>query len=228
VIIAGTMKLNIFVIVVSVSVGLLSSGRLRADNAGIAAVQPSTTGTEVETLVCIRHGEKPPDGLGQLTPKGLNRSLALPKVLVGKFGKPEFIFAPDPAKVVHDKGGEFCYVRPLATIEPTAIFCSLPINTQFGQAEIEPLRRELMQARYQNSLLFIAWEHANLHTFVKNVLESFHADITQLPPWPANDYDSILVVRISRHGDSAVASLTVDHENLNGVSNEFPGSVVPN
>ena len=54
---------------------------------------------KVETIVCIRHGEKPLLGLGQLTPRGLNRGLALPEVLLTKFGKPSFIFAPDPNKL---------------------------------------------------------------------------------------------------------------------------------
>jgi len=52
--------------------------------------------------VLIRHGEKPPGGLGQLTCKGLNRSLALPSLLIGRYGKPDFIFAPDPAQRVDD------------------------------------------------------------------------------------------------------------------------------
>jgi hypothetical protein len=34
-----------------------------------------------ETILAIRHAEKPPTSLGQLTCKGLNRALALPKVL---------------------------------------------------------------------------------------------------------------------------------------------------
>src|SRR5580698_4120771 len=72
----------------------------------------------VETIVCIRHGEKPPGGLGQLTCRGLNRALALPEVLLKKFGMPQFIFAPNPTQKA-DPGGYY-YVRPLATIEPTA------------------------------------------------------------------------------------------------------------
>ena len=36
-----------------------------------------------ETIVLLRHGEKPPTGLGQLTCKGLNRALALPSLLMG-------------------------------------------------------------------------------------------------------------------------------------------------
>ena len=86
---------------------------------------------KAETIVCIRHGEKPLLGLGQLTPRGLNRALALPEVLLTKFGKPSFIFAPDPNQVANDIGGAFCYVRPLATIEPAAIEYGLPVNTHF-------------------------------------------------------------------------------------------------
>jgi hypothetical protein len=48
-----------------------------------------------ETIVAIRHAEKPPTSLGQLTCKGLNRALALPKVLIPRYGKPDRIYAPD-------------------------------------------------------------------------------------------------------------------------------------
>src|SRR5580700_883634 len=70
----------------------------------------AASGPTVETIVCIRHGEKPKGGLGQLTCRGLNRALALPKVLLGKFGKPQFIFAPDPKQRVDGNPG-YDYVR---------------------------------------------------------------------------------------------------------------------
>lgn len=41
-----------------------------------------------ETVVLIRHGEKPVSGLGQLSCQGLNRALALPGVLMAKLGRP--------------------------------------------------------------------------------------------------------------------------------------------
>ncbi|HXC36205.1 MAG TPA: hypothetical protein VNV43_10045, partial [Candidatus Acidoferrales bacterium] len=91
----------------------------------VAAPAQTVPGQTVETLICIRHGEKPPGGLGQLTCRGLNRSLALPDVLLKKFGAPQFIFAPNPTQKV-DPGGYY-YVRPLTTIEPTAIRCGLPV-----------------------------------------------------------------------------------------------------
>ena len=50
----------------------------------------------------MRHGEKPSGGYGQLTCQGLNRSLALPDVLLAKFGKPTYLYAPNPAVRIVD------------------------------------------------------------------------------------------------------------------------------
>ena len=72
-----------------------------------------------QTIVFFRHGEKPAGGYGQLTCQGPNRALALPDVLNAKFGKPKFLYAPNPAVKISDPAGSFYYVRPLATIEPT-------------------------------------------------------------------------------------------------------------
>ena len=78
------------------------------------------TDAKVETIIFIRHAEKPLAGLGQINCRGLNRALALPAVLTSKFGKPDQIYAPDPTGKVHDPAGTFDYLRPLATIEPAA------------------------------------------------------------------------------------------------------------
>src|SRR5271156_394646 len=86
-----------------------------------------------ETIVLVRHGEKPPQGLGQLTCKGLNRALALPDVLIKRYGKPDFIYAPNPSIQVTDRSNtSYSYVRPLVTIEPTAIRLAMPVNAQIG------------------------------------------------------------------------------------------------
>src|SRR5580704_6652755 len=135
------------------------AGSSRADDQTSTATT-STNAPAVETIVCIRHGEKPRGGLGQLTCRGLNRALALPKVLLGKFGKPQFIFAPDPTEKVDGKNGQagYYYVRPLMTIEPTAIRCGLPVNTEFGYLDIGGLERELQKPEYQSATIFVAWE----------------------------------------------------------------------
>lgn len=181
-------------------------------------------GRSVETIVCIRHGEKPHGGLGQLTCRGLNRALALPKVLFEKFGSPQFIFAPDPTQKVDSKTNQagYYYVRPLATIEPTAIRCGLPVNTQFGYLEIKGLEGELQKTEYQNATIFVAWEHGLLDKFSKNLVRDNGQDPGQVPIWPSDEYDMIFVFKIVRENGRQIFSFTVDHEGLNGLSDNCP------
>jgi len=182
--------------------------------------QSSTT----ETLVIFRHGEKPPKGLGQLTCRGLNRALALPLVLEAKFGKPDYLFAPDPAVQVHDGVfGEYSYVRPLATIEPTAIRLGMNVNAQIGYTQIDKLQTELTQSKYASSTIFVAWEHYYEEKFAKNLLKDSGGDPSQVPGWSNSEYDMIYVVRIVRAGGKTTSTFTLDHEGLNDkLSDECP------
>jgi hypothetical protein len=182
------------------------------------AVESSVT--NVETIVCVRHGEKPHGGRGQLNCKGLNRSLALPKVLLGKYGAPQFIFAPNPSEKVD--GAKFFYVRPLATIEPTAIRCGLPVNTEFGYLEIEGLENELNEPKYQNATVFVAWEHGLLDEFARNLVRHNGGSDKTVPSWRDDEYDMIFVFKITRENGQKKFSFTVDHEGLNGVSGDCP------
>jgi hypothetical protein len=184
------------------------------------AVPAHADGPAVETIVCVRHGEKPRAGLGQLTCRGLNRALALPKVLLAKYGTPGFVFAPNPTqKADSDK---YYYVRPLVTIEPTAIRCGLPVNTQFGFKEIKGLENELEKPEYEKATVFVAWEHVLLDNFVKDLLKAHGGDPATVPPWPPNDFDSIFLVKISHDNDRVTVAFSVDHEGLNELSDECP------
>src|SRR3954468_8319334 len=89
-----------------------------------------------QTIVFLRHGEKPSGGYGQLTCQGLNRALALPNVLAGTYGKGSYLYAPNPAVKIAAPAGSFYYVRPLATIEPTAIRLGLSVNTKYGYSDV--------------------------------------------------------------------------------------------
>lgn len=185
-------------------------------------------GDEIETIVCIRHGEKTPTELGQLSVRGLNRSLALPGMLLSKFGKPEFIFAPDPAMEIRPPVGQpSCYIRPLATIEPTAIRCQLPVNTRFGFTDIANLETELRKPVYEHAVVFVAWEHFWLVKFVQHLVASLGGDPAQVPEWPSNDFDSIYVVRILTHDGHESVSFGLDHENLSRLSDSFPLPAAP-
>ncbi|MGC2163964.1 MAG: hypothetical protein WA634_18830 [Silvibacterium sp.] len=178
---------------------------------------------DVETIVMIRHGEKPAEGLGQLTCKGLNRSLALPDVLLRRFGKPDYVFAPDPADQVSDDGGTFSYVRPLATIEPTAIRAGLPVNTQIGYTQIGQLQNTLTQPQYAHALIFVAWEHGELHDFAQQFLKSYGDDPSIIPPWSGHDYDTIYVFQLGERDGTPHLSFRLEQEGLNdSLSNACP------
>jgi len=178
-----------------------------------------------ETIVAIRHAEKPPGGLGQLTCRGLNRALALPKVLIGRFGKPDAIYAPDPADEVMDGSNSYSYVRPLVTIEPTAIALGMPVNTQIGYGDIARLQSVLTAPTNAHALIFIAWEHGMLNTFARQMLKSYGEDPALVPPWPDSDYDRIYIFKIQQTGGRQRVSFKVEDEDLNGaLSSSCPGS----
>jgi len=177
---------------------------------------------KVETIVFIRHGEKPLTGLGQITCQGLNRALRLPQVLISKFGKPDVIYAPDPTGKVHDPAGTFDYVRPLATIEPTAIRLGMPVNCDYRYDHIKDLETELLNPQHAGQVIFIAWEHQNLIQMVKDLLQLKGGDPNQVPEWPADEYDRIYILRIPA-GNGAI-SFAQDHENLDRLSSDCPAT----
>ena len=134
------------------------------------ALAASPGGVSEETIIFLRHGEKPAQGLGQLNCQGLNRALALPAVLLAKFGKPDFVFASDPHDKKTDGDQAYNYVRPLLTVAPTAVQFGLPINTSFGYEDIRGLQQELAQPRYHQAVVLVGWEHRLLEQLVKTML----------------------------------------------------------
>ena len=183
------------------------------------AQAPVTT----QTIVLLRHGEKPAAGLGQLDCQGLNRALALPAVLARRFGRPAAIFAPNPATKVRDPGGVFDYVRPLATIEPTAIALGLPVDASVGFTDIDGLQRRLGEPHLHDALVFVAWEHMRIEMVVRSLLARHNGDAAAVPAWRDEDFDSIYVVRIARRGNRASASFEHTHEGLNNQPRNCPG-----
>ncbi|CAI1099084.1 Uncharacterised protein [Serratia quinivorans] len=166
-----------------------------------------------ETLIFVRHGEKPANNSGQLTCKGLNRALALPDVLLNRYGKPDFIFAAGPKE---DKTGSS--LRALSTIMPTAVRVGLPIGIQFHADDIAGLQQELLSAKYQNSRIFIAWEHKNLDKAVKNIVAARGGNPDSVPKWPGSDFDSIFVVTL----DQGKVSFRQESEGLTALAETCP------
>lgn len=178
--------------------------------------------TDVERIVLLRHGEKPAAGLGQLDCQGLNRALALPAVLIGKFGKADAIFAPNPSKQKPDQGTLYDYIRPLATIEPTAIRLGLPVNADIGFDETDRLASALLQPRYRKALIFVAWEHTEAAELAGKLLKQFGGSPHSAPKWKRSDFDSLYVLELRRQGDKISASLNVAKQGLDGQSANCP------
>jgi hypothetical protein len=183
----------------------------------------ATESPATETIVLVRHGEKPSDGLGQLACQGLNRALALPKVIHALFGKPDFIFAPDPAKSKPDHWKSYDYVRPLATIEPTAIWFGLPVDTQIGWSDNKGLAAALEGRAYRNAFVLVAWEHAQIVNIAKELLVDNGADSSQVPAWAYEDFDGIYVIRIDRTSAGTHATFERKQEHLDGQPTQCPG-----
>jgi hypothetical protein len=137
------------------------------------------------------HGEKPDKGLGQLNCQGLNRALALPSVIAKTFGRPSAIFAPNPSQQKEDGRVSYDYVRPLATIEPTAIFFGLPINVNFGLTDTDGVRAAIEEPIYRNAIVLVAWEHKSIETIARALFAAHGGDPALVPKWPKDDFDNV-------------------------------------
>jgi hypothetical protein len=189
----------------------------------LAAQSPGT-----ETIVMVRHGEKPPgNARGQLDCQGLNRALALPSVLA-RYGKPAAIFAANPTKDpsgdnADPSGSRHSYVRPLATIEPYAVAQGMPVNVEIPATDLKDLQKELLKPEFSNALVVVAWEHIQARRFAEQLLKSFgQKDV--VPHWLNSDYETIYIFRVTTGPDKKrTLNFSVAHEDLsNGLSTKCP------
>ena len=165
-----------------------------------------------QTIIFIRHGEKPDNGSGQLTCKGLNRSLALPTVLVSRFGPPTAIFASAP-----DQSNTGSSLRALSTVTPLAVQLSVPVNLEYHATDVKRLAKQI--TRDKAPLTLVAWEHNNLIKLIKAIMQRYNADSALVPAsWPKTDYDSIYVLTINQATTPHRMTFSHQKEGLNGVS----------
>jgi len=212
---------------------LARTGRMSARTALMIALSVGTLlsrpvaaqDVATQTIVLLRHGEKPPLGLGQLNCQGLNRALALPAVIEKQFGRPDAIFAPDPAQAVSENGQSY-YVRPLATIEPTAIVFGLPVDASIGVFNLDALRQKIELPTYWNALVVVAWEGNAIARLARLLVADHGGDPRVVRDWKGNDdFDSMYVVRITRSAEQATVAFEQRHEGLDGQPTTCP---VPN
>lgn len=191
--------------------------------ASLAPAAHADGATTTETIVFVRHGEKPAAGFGQLNCRGLARSLALPAVIETRFGRPDAVFAPSPASRKPDGGVPYDYVRPLATVEPTAIRFGLPVDTRFGWNDLDGLEAALLAPERAGSRLLVGWEHDEIVEITRRLLARFGGDPASVPKWRGGDFDRVHVLTLTRTPDGGTrAELTIEHEGLDDLPDACP------
>lgn len=190
--------------------------------------QATPAGTKVETIVFLRHGEKTDPDIGQLSAQGLNRALALPLVLEKKFGRPDFIYAAATTKKPESGGRPFSYLRPLTTIQPTAIRLGMTVETKFAFDQIAALQSELCDPDYRESKIFVVWEHHLLGDLVRHIVKAFGGDPETVGDWAKDDFDSLLVVKLfTEPGGKRSVVFERDKEGLDHLSAAYPEVKLP-
>lgn len=159
-----------------------------------------------QTLVFLRHAEKPGEGLGQLNCQGLNRALDLATLLPEKFGPADYVFAANPSREVEEGSNDnaYSYIRPMMTISPSAIKLGLPVNIDFGANDTGDLADELLQDKYRNATVYTAWSHGYLPELINTVAgKALGEKRTITDDWDGEDFDSLYVLTLTWHDGKA-------------------------
>ena len=163
-----------------------------------------------QTLVFLRHAEKPAGGLGQLNCQGLNRAIDLATLLPEKFGKANYVFVANPTRNVEEGelNNSYSYIRPLMTISPSAIKLGLPVNINFSANDTSDLADELLQNKYHNSVIYTAWSHGYLPELINKVAgEAVGKKQKITEDWESSDYDSLFVLTLTwQNGKASLQS----------------------
>ncbi|MCI0912528.1 histidine phosphatase family protein [Pseudomonas putida] len=185
-------------------------------------VQP-VDGTQ--TLVFLRHAEKPGEGLGQLNCQGLNRALDLARLLPERFGKADFVFAANPTREVEEGVDDqrYSYIRPLMTITPSAIRLGLPVNIDYGANDTDELADELLSGKYRNATVYTAWSHGYLPELINTIAgKALGEDRVITEDWQGDDFDTLYVLTLTwRDGKASLLSRNV-RQGLDGGAHSCP------
>lgn len=135
-------------------------------------------------VVIIRHGEKGATG-DNLNCQGLNRALALPKVLYAKFGIPAYILVP-----ALGQGKSTSHSRMFQTITPFAGKYNISINTDFDSTDYKDIKDYL---KGKSGTALLVWDHQSIEGLAK----SFGIKDEKLK-WKDSDYDSIWIIDMKK------------------------------
>jgi hypothetical protein len=144
---------------------------------GCAAIT-AASGPSVTML--IRHGEDVGQRDFHLSPKGVQRAAALPKLFGPKLPKPDVIIAAHASKESN---------RPFETVEPLARELRLPIDTRFRDDDFRLLAHELLNdPYYDGKVVLVCWHHTKIPKLARAL------GVMRAPAWPDNQFDHVWVI----------------------------------
>jgi hypothetical protein len=144
-------------------------------------------------IVIVRHGEKPETG-DNLSCQGQNRALALPAVLMKKFGRPGLAYVP---KLETDASTK--HARMFQTVTPFAVQQDLTVNSKYDEEDVTGAAQDVLK---QTGLVLMVWEHSQIRPLAMAL------GVKDPPSWKKEDFDSIWVVTPS--GGTAKLSTTAE------------------
>lgn len=167
-----------------------------------------------KTIVVIRHGEKNYPAHGGLSCKGLNRALALPNLLMKRYGNIHGIYAPKPIYInsINDDDYKSWYLRPIITIDPLSIKLNKPLDISYNFNSY--FENDLLANKLYNNppgVYIVSWEHKHIPTLVDSIMKNYK-QYEHIPNWNDLDFDRIYVIRLFKNGK---ISLEAEKENLN-------------
>ena len=131
-------------------------------------------------VIIIRHGEKPNTGFN-LSCKGYNRSMALPKVFTSLFGVPDYTYVPTILI-----GRTTNSVRMYQTVVPLAVKYGLLINSKYAETDSIGISADVL---LKKGTILIVWNSNDIPSIARNLGVS-NNDLK----WKKTDFDSIWII----------------------------------
>jgi hypothetical protein len=157
------------------------------------------------TVLIVRHSEKPEDGTG-LTPMGEARA----RLYVKYFQPFQEQGLSVPVDCLYAGADSEKSFRPRLTLEPLSKATGLPLHAKVGTKDSEALVVELRTEAHGRHPL-IAWRHGDMPA----LLAAFGASPEKLLPngqWPDDVFDWVIV--LTTDADGKLSSARVVHEQL--------------
>lgn len=161
----------------------------------------STAWATPREIIIIRHGDKLEQAYPgpALSAKGQVRAVKFAGYYLKTFGQPDYVIAANPNNFL----GKNSSIRELQTVAPLVNILSakkpttgFPILHPYENADYKKLAKFIMgDAMFNDKVILICWNHTKIPPLAEKL-----GVTTALNKWPANDFDSVYVLKYDDQG----------------------------